>query len=98
MAAPIQTGDMSLDRLGLHVHWLLRLAFTGVFLYMGIDKFMGGGIAEFAAATHLPGAVATLVALAEIAAGVLVFAGAFAGGWVTRLFLAVYMLVRGNEM
>lgn len=139
MAAPIHTGDTALDQLGLHAHWLLRLAFTGVFLYMGIDKFMGGGIAEFAAASNLPALVATLVALAEITAGVLVIAGAFAGGWVTRLgalaavpvllgailmahwgqwhflptathpmggmmfqvtllFLAVYMLVRGNEI
>lgn len=139
MASPIYTGDEALDRLGLHTHWLLRLAFTGVFLYMGIDKFMGGGIPEFAAATGLPQLVATLVALAEISAGTLVIVGRFAGSWVTRLgalaavpvllgaifmahwgqwhfmptathvmggmmfqvtllFLAVYMLIRGNEM
>lgn len=139
MALPIETGDEVLDRAGLQAHWLLRLALTGVFLYMGIDKFMGGGVAEFAAAMDLSVFVATLVAGAEIGAGVLVLIGAFTSGWATRLgalaatavllgaifmvhwgqwhfmptathpmggmmfqvtllFIAVYMLIRGNDL
>lgn len=68
-----------------HAHWALRFAIVSVFLYMGIDKFMGGGIAEFAQGMQLPTLIAALVALAEIAAGVLIVAGAFMGSWVTRL-------------
>ena len=75
----------SLDRVGRYGHWLLRFPLIGVFLFMGIDKFMGGGIGEFAGMTGLPVAVATLVALGEIGAGVLILVGAFTNGWITRL-------------
>ncbi|MCP1676978.1 putative oxidoreductase [Natronocella acetinitrilica] len=89
MSAPINTGDAALDRFGLHTHWLLRFLLASVFTYMGIDKFMGGGIAEFAGVVDLPVFVATMVALAEIGAGVFVVIGAFTSGWVTRLGAAM---------
>lgn len=66
-------------------HWLLRFPMVAVFVYMGIDKFMGGGIPEFAQMIEMPLFIAALVALAEIGAGVLILAGAFTNGWVTRL-------------
>ena len=66
-------------------HWMLRAVWAGVFVYMGLDKFMGGGIAEFAGMAELPTFIAALVALAEIAAGVLVVIGGFSNGWITRL-------------
>lgn len=85
MSTTIHTGDHALDRIGAQSHWLLRAALASVFLYMGIDKFVGGGIAGFAAIMQLPFLIALLVALAEIAAGVFVVLGAFIGGWITRL-------------
>ncbi len=74
-----------LQALGRHAHWLLRLSLLGVFTYHGIDKFMGGGITEFATIMQLPWLIALLVALTEIAAGVLVVVGGLSNAWVTRL-------------
>ncbi|MCC5858381.1 MAG: DoxX family protein [Ectothiorhodospiraceae bacterium] len=73
------------EGLGRHAHWLLRIALLGVFTYHGIDKFMGGGIAEFATIMGLPWLIGLLVALTEIAAGVLVVAGGLTNTWITRL-------------
>lgn len=70
-------------------HWLLRLPLAGVFVYMGIDKFMGGGISEFAGAMELPEFLSVLVALGEIGAGALIVLGGLmrneTGHWATRL-------------
>ncbi len=52
---------------------------------MGIDKFMGGGLEEFAGIAGVSVAVAGLVALTEIAAGLLVLVGGFSNSWITRL-------------
>jgi putative oxidoreductase len=135
----ISTGDEILDRIGVHAHWLLRFAMGGVFIFHGTDKFLGGGIAGFAAAMDLPWLVALLVALAEAGGGLLIVLGGFTNGWITRLgalavipvmfgaifmvhwgqwhfmptathpmggmqfqatllFLALYLLIRGNEV
>ncbi|WP_290653049.1 DoxX family protein [Aquisalimonas sp.] len=75
----------SLEALSRHAHWLLRFALASVFVYSGIDKFMGGGIAEFAGVMQLPEFIAALVALAEIGGGLLVLLGAVISPWVTRL-------------
>jgi len=75
----------ALAKLSRHAHWLLRFALASVFLYMGIDKFMGGGIGEFAEIMALPYPMAVLVPLAEIGAGVLIIAGAVLGTLITRL-------------
>jgi putative oxidoreductase len=75
----------SLPKVSRHAHWLLRFALASVFLYMGIDKFMGGGIGEFAEIMALPYPMAVLVALAEIGAGVFIIAGAVLGTLITRL-------------
>lgn len=56
-------------------HWLLRFALTGVFLYMGVDKFMGGGVAEFSSMMGLPTLLGALVALGEIGTGLLIVLG-----------------------
>lgn len=77
--------DEALARVSLLTHWLLRFPLIGVFLYMGVDKFMGGGIDEFAQMMRFPWLIAVLVPLAEISAGVLILAGAFTGSWITRL-------------
>lgn len=89
MGVPLTTGDPTLDRYGRHSHWLLRVAITATFLYQGIDKFLGTGITGFASIMGLPVLIATLVALAEVGAGLLVILGAFLGGWSTRLGAAM---------
>ncbi|MCE9682505.1 DoxX family protein [Halomonas alkalisoli] len=72
-----------------HAHWLLRLALASVFLYMGVDKFMGGGIGEFSMMMGLPLMLAGTVALGEIATGSLILLGGVMasrlGDLVTRL-------------
>ena len=85
MGAAIHTGDELLDNVGRHAHWLPRMALVSVFVYTGIDKFLGGGIAGFAATMELPYAMALLVALAELGGGLLILLGAWTNGWITRL-------------
>lgn len=68
-----------------HAHWLVRFALGSIFLYYGIDKFLGGGLQGFSAASQLPLPVATLVALSEIGGGALVLLGASIGSWTTRI-------------
>lgn len=68
-----------------NAHWMLRFALASVFLFMGIDKFMGAGLAGFSQTTQLPIFIAFLVALAEITGGVLILVGGLTASWVTRL-------------
>lgn len=58
-----------------HSHWLLRTALASVFLFHGLQKFFMG-IGGFAAMMELPIAIAFLVALAEVLAGLGIIAGA----------------------
>ncbi len=85
MAAHTETPDATLGLPYRHAHWALRFALASVFIYHGIDKFLGGGVAEFSAAMGLPWILGLLVALTEIAAGVLIVAGALINPWITRL-------------
>jgi putative oxidoreductase len=86
-------GFAVLDNLAPHAHWLLRLALASVFLFHGLGKFPS--LEAFSAMMGLPVAVTVLVALAEVATGVLVIAGAFGRDWMTRLgaVLAVPVLI-----
>ena len=72
-----------------HAHWLLRLGLASVFLYMGIDKFMGAGVAAFSTMMNLPVFLGVLVALGEIGTGLLVVLGGLMksrlGDAITRL-------------
>ncbi len=63
-----------------HAHWLLRAALASVFIFHGIDKFLGGGIAGFAQAMDLPVVIAFLVALGELGAGIFILLGGFVSG------------------
>jgi len=85
---PVRPDDAPLEPVGRHAHWLLRFVLASVFLYMGLDKFMGGGVGEFAEMMELPWIVSLLVALSELGAGVLVIAGGIVAGstgsWLTR--------------
>lgn len=66
-----------------HVHWLLRAAFAGVFLFHGLSKLPD--VAGFAQMMGLPTTVGYLVAAAEIAGGGLVLVGGLGRAWATRL-------------
>lgn len=66
-----------------HAHWLLRIALASVFLYHGLTKFPQlGGMAEM---MGMPVAALLLVALAETAGGILIFAGGFLSDIMTRV-------------
>jgi putative oxidoreductase len=66
-------------------HWLLRLALASVFIFHGVGKFSGMGIAGFSEMMGLPYFVALLVALAEVGGGFGIVIGGFANGLITRL-------------
>ena len=82
--------------LAQHAHWLLRAALASVFLFHGIDKFLGSGVAGFAQAMDLPVMIAFLVALGEVGAGIFILLGGIIAGLtgaaITRLG-AVGMIV-----
>jgi len=71
-----------LKSLAPHVHWGLRLSLAATFLYHGWAKFP---IYAFSAAMGMPVPMALAVALAELAAGVFLIAGAFGKEILTRL-------------
>ena len=72
-----------LDRYSLHAHWLLRISLASVFLFHGLSKFMGLG--GFASMMDLPIGIAFLVAMAEVAGGLLILLGGVMHDWMTRL-------------
>jgi putative oxidoreductase len=86
---PVRPEDVALEPVSRHANWLLRFVLASVFFYMGIDKFMGGGVGEFAQMMQIPFILSLLVALSEIGGVALVIAGGlFAGStghWLTRL-------------
>ncbi|MCH8059897.1 MAG: DoxX family protein [Proteobacteria bacterium] len=69
-----------LKNLAPHAHWGLRLSLAATFVYHGVGKFPIEG-----PAMGLPVAVVWLVALSEIAAGIMLIAGAFGKDILTRL-------------
>jgi putative oxidoreductase len=71
-----------LKSLAPHVHWGLRLSLAATFLFHGWVKFP---IYVFSAAMGMPVPMALAVALAELAAGVFLIAGAFGKDILTRL-------------
>lgn len=72
-----------------NAHWLLRAALATVFIFHGLDKFLGGGITGFAQGMGLPPQVALLVAVGELGAGTFMLLGGLiaerSGGTITRL-------------
>jgi len=69
-----------LSSLAPHVHWGLRLSLAATFIYHGIGKMPVAG-----PMMGMPVAVVWLVAIAEVAAGVFLIAGAFGKEILTRL-------------
>ena len=77
-----------LSSLSPHVHWGLRLSLTATFLYHGSTKFP---IQE--PMMGMPVVVIWVLALSEIAAGVLLIAGAFGKEMLTRLGALIVIVV-----
>lgn len=77
-----------LSSLSPHVHWGLRLSLAATFLYHGATKFP---IEE--PMMGMPVAMIWMLALAEIAAGVMLIAGAFAKEILTRLGALIVIVV-----
>jgi putative oxidoreductase len=69
-----------LKGLSPHVHWAIRASLAATFIYHGVGKFPIEG-----PMMGMPVAVVWLLALGEIAAGVLLIAGAFGKEILTRL-------------
>ena len=90
-----------LDDFKPYGHWLLRVALASVFVIHGIGNFMN--MTGFAQTLHVPTFVATVLVLAEIVGGILVFVGGFLEDWMTRLgalllipVLLIVMLMTGD--
>ncbi len=69
-----------LKNLSPHVHWGLRLSLAATFIYHGAGKFPIEG-----PMMGMPVAVVWLLALGEVAAGIMLIAGAFGKEMLTRL-------------
>ena len=77
-----------LKNLSPHVHWGLRLSLAATFLFHGVGKFPIEG-----PMMGMPVAMIWLLALAEVAAGVLLIAGAFGKEMLTRLGALIVIAV-----
>ncbi len=77
-----------LSSLSPHVHWGLRLSLAATFLYHGATKLPVEG-----PMMGMPAAMVWMLALAELAAGVLLIAGAFGKEILTRLGALIVIVV-----
>ena len=77
-----------LSSLSPHVHWGLRLSLAATFVYHGWGKFPIEG-----PMMGMPVAMVWMLALGEIAAGVLLIAGAFGKDLLTRLGALIVIVV-----
>lgn len=73
----------SLANLSQYAHWLLRIAIASVFIYHGVPKLLN--LVGTADMLGMPVFIIVLVALAEIAGGVLVLLGGYLKSWSTKL-------------
>ena len=77
-----------LKNLSPHVHWGLRLSLAATFLYHGATKLPVEG-----AMMGMPAAMVWMLALAEVAAGIMLIAGAFGKELLTRLGALIVVVV-----
>jgi len=77
-----------LSSLSPHVHWGLRLSLAATFIYHGWGKFPIEG-----PMMGMPVALVWMLALGEIAAGILLIAGAFGKDLLTRLGALIVIVV-----
>ncbi len=79
-----------LDSLAPHVHWGLRLSLAATFIYHGWGKFP---VEAFSQAMEMPVPMVWAVALAELAGGALLIAGAFGKEILTRLGALIVIVI-----
>lgn len=79
-----------LDSLAPHVHWGLRLSLAATFIYHGWGKFP---VEQFSQAMEMAVPMVWAVALAEIAGGALLIAGAFGKEILTRLGALIVIVI-----
>ncbi len=77
-----------LKTLSPHVHWGLRLSLAATFLYHGATKLPVEG-----PMMGMPAAMVWMLALAELAAGVMLIAGAFGKEMLTRVGALIVIVV-----
>ncbi len=77
-----------LSSLSPHVHWGLRLSLAATFIYHGATKLPVEG-----PMMGMPAAMVWMLALAELAAGVLLIAGAFGKEVLTRVGALIVIVV-----
>jgi len=77
-----------LKSLSPHVHWGLRLSLAATFLYHGATKLPVEG-----PMMGMPAALVWMLAFMELAAGVLLIAGAFGKEMLTRLGALIVVVV-----
>ena len=79
-----------LKSLAPHVHWGLRLSLAATFIYHGWGKFP---VDAFSQAMGMPVLMVWAVALAELAAGLMLIAGAFGKEILTRLGALIVIVI-----
>ncbi len=77
-----------LKSLSPHVHWGLRLSLAATFIYHGVGKLPVEG-----PMMGMPAAMVWMLAIAEIAAGVMLVVGAFGKEMLTRLGALIVIVV-----
>ena len=79
-----------LNGLAPHAHWLIRLALAATFIYHGLGKMPVEG-----PMMGMPVVVVWMLAVAEVAAGVLLIVGAFGKEMLTRLggFIVIVVMI-----
>ena len=77
-----------LSSLSPHVHWGLRLSLAATFIYHGATKLPVEG-----PMMGMPAAMVSMLALAELVAGVLLIAGAFGKEILTRVGALIVIVV-----
>ena len=77
-----------LKSLSPHVHWGLRLSLAATFLYHGLDKLPVEG-----PMMGMPAPMIWMLAFAELAAGIMLIAGAFGKEMLTRVGALIVIVV-----
>ncbi len=80
-----------MEQLSKHSHWLVRLSLAATFLYHGFGKFpMAGMMAEM---MGMPVFMVYMLALMEMAGGLLILWGGFGPAWATRVAAGIFAVV-----
>ncbi len=80
-----------LNKFSGFAHWLPRLSLAAIFLYHGFSKFpMAQGLAQM---MGMPVVMVYLLALMEVAGGLLILLGGFGPDWATRIAGLIFSVV-----